>query len=212
VQCPVRPMAPLEGDTLNPQRILRRRKYVVDRSLQFRLLIYSVGYILFYIMAIGAGLFVPLMIQLSNADQASPEALAVATSFLYLHYHFWPVALLSVVVVALHSILTSHRIAGPLYRFRRIFQDLTEGSIPQAVRLRRRDLLQSEVQSINEMLDGLRARISEIQRAEELLGQSIAECKRRVALMDDAGVRQCIGELAERGDSLAQATRTIHIM
>jgi len=204
-------MAPLEGDTLNLKRILRRRRFIVDRRLQFRLLFYSVGYILFYIMAIGAGLFVPLMIQLSNADQASPEALAVATSFLYLHYHFWPVALLSVVVVALHSILTSHRIAGPLYRFRRIFQDLNEGTIPQAVRLRRRDLLQSEVQSINEMLDGLRARISEIQRAEELLGQSMAECKRRVALLDDAGVRQCIGELAERGDSLAQATRTIHI-
>jgi methyl-accepting chemotaxis protein len=193
-------------------RILRRRKYIIDRRLQFRLLFYSVGYILFYIVAIGAGLFVPLMIQLSNADQTSPEALVVATNFLYLHYHFWPVALLSVIVVALHSILTSHRIAGPLYRFRRIFQDLKEGTIPEVVHLRRRDLLQSEMQSINEMLDGLRTRISGIQRAEELLGQSIAECERRVALLDDAGMRQCIGELAERGDSLAQATRTIHIM
>ncbi len=197
---------------MNLKRILRRRKYIVDRRLQFRLLFYSVGYILFYIVAIGAGLFVPLMIQLSNADQTSPEALAIATNFLYLHYHFWPVALLSVIVVALHSILTSHKVAGPLYRFRRIFQDLKEGTIPEAVHLRRRDLLQSEMQSINEMLDGLRARISEIQKAEELLGQSIAECKRRVALLDDAGIRQCIGELAERGDSLAQATRTIHII
>ena len=197
---------------MNLKRIVRRRKFIVDRRLQFRLLFYSVGYILFYIVAIGAGLFVPLMIQLSNADQTSPEALAIATNFLYLHYHFWPVALLSVIVVALHSILTSHRMAGPLYRFRRIFQDLKEGAVPKAVQLRRRDLLQSEMQSINEMLDGLRARISEIQRAEELLGQSIAECKRRVALLDDAGIRQCIGELAERGDSLAQATRTIHII
>ena len=197
---------------MNLQRILRRRKFVIDRKLQFKLLLYSVGYILFYIVAIGAGLFVPLMIQLSNADQTSPEALVVATNFLYLHYHFWPVALLSVIVVALHSILTSHRIAGPLYRFRRIFLDLKEGTIPKEVHLRRRDLLESEMQSINEMLDGLRVRISGIQRAEELLGQSIAECKRRVALLDDAGIRQCIGELAERGDSLAQATRTIHIM
>jgi methyl-accepting chemotaxis protein len=197
---------------LNLKRILRRRKFIVDRRLQFRLLFYSVGYILFYMVAIGAGLFVPLMIQLSNADQTSPEALAVATSFLYLHYHFWPVALLSVIVVALHSILTSHRVAGPLYRFRRIFQDLKEGDVPKAAQLRRRDLLQSEMVSINEMLDGLRIRISEIQKAEELLGQSIAECKRRVALLDDAGLRQCIGELAERGDLLAQATRTIHII
>jgi hypothetical protein len=196
---------------LNPKRILRRRKFIVDRSLQFRLLFYSVGYILFYILAIGAGLFVPLMIQFSKADQTSPAALAVATSFLYLHYHFWPVALLSVIVVALHSILTSHRVAGPLYRFRRIFQDLKDGIIPRAAHLRQGDLLQSEMQSINEMLDGLRSRISEIQKAEELLGQSIAECKRRVALLDDAGVSQCIGELTERGDLLAQAMRTIQI-
>ena len=197
---------------MNLQRILRRRKFIIDRKLQFKLLLYSVGYILFYIVAIGAGLFVPLMIQLSNADQTSPEALVVATNFLYLHYHFWPVALLSVIIVALHSILTSHRIAGPLYRFRRIFLDLKEGTIPEVAHLRRRDLLESEMQSINEMLDGLRARISGIQRAEELLEQSIAECKRRVALLDDADIRQCIEELAERGDSLAQATRTIHIM
>jgi len=202
----------LEGAIVNLQRILRRRKFIIDRKLQFKLLLYSVGYILFYIVAIGAGLFVPLMIQLSNADQTSPEALVVATNFLYLHYHFWPVALLSVIIVALHSILTSHRIAGPLYRFRRIFLDLKEGTIPEVAHLRRRDLLESEMQSINEMLDGLRARISGIQRAEELLEQSIAECKRRVALLDDAGTRQCIEELAERGDSLAQATRTIHIM
>jgi hypothetical protein len=67
------------------------------------------------------------------------------------------------------------------------------------------------MKTISEMLDGLRTRISEIQRVEELLEQSIAECKRRVALLDDAGIRQCIGELSERGDLLAQATRTIHI-
>jgi len=197
---------------VNLQRILRRRKFVIDRKLQFKLLLYSVGYILFYIVAIGAGLFVPLMIRLSNAEQTSPEALAIATNFLYLHYHFWPVALLSVIVVALHSILTSHRMAGPLYRFRCIFQDLKEGTIPKAAHLRRGDLLQVEMLSINEMLDGLRTRISEIQKAEELLKQSITECKGRVAPLDDVGIRQCIEELAERGELLAQATRTIHII
>lgn len=193
------------------QKILRRRKFIVDRSLQLKLLFYAVAYILFYILALGAGLFVPLMIQLSSAEQTSPEALPVATNFLYLHYHFWPVALLSVVVVALHSILTSHKIAGPLYRFRRIFEDLKEGTIPKTVNLRRGDLLQAEMQSINEMLDGIRAKISEIQKAEESLEQSITECKGRAAQVDDAGLRQCIGKLAERGDLLAQATRTIQI-
>jgi methyl-accepting chemotaxis protein len=209
---PVSAMMPQEGAILNLSWILRRRRFIVDSSLQFKLLLYSVGYILFYTAAIGTGLFVPLMIQLSGADQTSPETLAIATSVLYLHYHFWPVALLSIMVVALHSILISHRVAGPLYRFRLIFRDLQEGIIPKAAHLRRKDLLQAEMQSVNEMIESLGARMSEIQKAGELLSQSIAEYKRRAALPDDPGISQCIEELAERGDLLAQATRTIHIM
>ena len=209
---PVSAMTPHEVAILKLSRILRRRRFVVDSSLQFKLLLYSVGYILFYVAAIGAGLFLPLMFKLSKADQASPEALAIATSFLYLHYHFWPVALLSIIVVALHSILISHRVAGPLYRFRLIFQDLKEGAIPRAAHLRRKDFLQAEMQSVNEMLAGLSSIISEIQKAGELLEQSIAEYKRRAALPGDPGISRCIEELAERGDLLAQATRTIHII
>ena len=193
------------------KRILRRRKFVVDKGLQYRMVLYSVGYILFYLVAIGAGLFIPLMIQLSRTDQTSPEALAIATSFLYLHYHFWPVALLAMFVVVLHSILVSHRLAGPLYRFRRIFRDLKEGTIPKAAHLRRGDLLQAEMQSINEMLETLSSRISDIQKAGQLLEPSIADCKRRAALLGDPAITQCIAELGERGDWLAQATSTIHI-
>ncbi len=184
---------------------------MVDKCLQYRLILYSLGYILLIVVLTGAGLFIPLMIRLSTEDPTTPAAQELAASFLYLHYNFWPVALLAILVVTLHSLLTSHRLAGPLYRFRQVFKELGEGSIPATVRLRNKDFLQSELQVINEMLNGLRSKVLQIQGAEESLRDSFSECRRRAALLDDAETSKFLLELAERGDSIGNAVRAITI-
>ncbi len=202
--CRVKRPERLKGESVL-RRFTRRRKFIVDRALQLRLIAISLGYVVFFVLAVTAALFVPLMLQLRTADLNTSDAFDFATSALYLHKHFWPVALLSLAVVALHAVLTSHRLAGPLYRFRRIIESVRDGCLPGPGRLRRRDYLQPEMKLINEMLEGLRARVAEIQAARTSLAESISECRRRAETLGDDELTRCIGDLAVKGDRLAES-------
>jgi hypothetical protein len=184
---------------------------IVDSGLQLRLVSISLGYLVFYVAALAAALFVPLMFQLNAADLNSAEARELAISVLYLHKHFWPVSLLSLAVITLHSILTTHRVAGPLYRFRQIIDSIQGGTIPRPGRLRRRDFLQPEMKLINEMLESLRQRVVEIQTVQATMAESVSDCRRRAEFLADAEMTRCIDDLAIRGDRLAKSVRLFQI-
>jgi hypothetical protein len=147
--------------------LFRRRRFVVNRKLQFSLLMISFSYAFFFLLVTGLALFVPLITQLDKADKASKQIFQVANQMLYLHDKFWPAALLCLVIIGLHSIRTSHRIAGPLYRLNMAFKTITNGIIPLPLRQpRKNDYLQEEFEVINETIQGLRTRISNIQLAQ----------------------------------------------
>lgn len=72
------------------------------------------------------------------------------------------------VVAALAVILTlydSHRIGGPLYRFRMNLKAVGEGDLTLVTRLREGDELQPLTEAMNEMTRGLREKILAIQEA-----------------------------------------------
>ncbi len=61
-----------------------------------------------------------------------------------------------------HSVLVSHRIAGPLYQFRRLFGELREGRRRVRATLRKRDYLRKEATAFNEMVVSLEARTATV--------------------------------------------------
>jgi len=130
----------------------RRRNYIIDKSLQIRLLMYNGIYFMTIVLAIGVALFLPLYLDFTNPDLSSDQLLVVAERVLYLHNKIWPVILAVFVVLGLHSILVSHRIAGPLYRFRMTFQDIIDGNLSRFIRIRKRDYLVGEQAKIEEMV------------------------------------------------------------
>jgi hypothetical protein len=144
-------------------RLFRRRKYIVKRQLQFHLLIMALSYALFFTFSVAALMIVPTVIQMNRLEPVSMEAAHLADGILYLHGHYWPVVIVPLTCIALHSILTSHRIAGPLYRFTHVFNAVERGNIPKPIRLRKGDYLQAEMEDINRMLEYLRTRIGDIQ-------------------------------------------------
>lgn len=157
-------------------RFLRRRKFVVDPKLQVSFLLITLGYVVFLLFVLAVSLFAPLVLQLRDADLASPDAMAPALSILYLHDRFWLPALLAIIAIVLHSVRTTHRIAGPLYRFRRVFEALRDGVLPRPVRLRKGDYLTAEMEVINAALQSLRGRAAQIQGQADALH----ECLRRL--------------------------------
>ncbi|UCF68649.1 MAG: hypothetical protein JSV80_05000 [Acidobacteriota bacterium] len=80
-----------------------------------------------------------------------------------------------VVLLSLHSLLVSHRIVGPLYRFKKVFRSLGGGHFDMRIRLRSGDYLSKEADAINEMIEAVSAKLSALadardgKRAEQLV-------------------------------------------
>ena len=182
----------------------RRRKFILNKDLQLSLLIISVFYIFLFFLVVGSILFIPAMVELNQADYSSTQAFDAATKILYLHSKFWPAVLLALILVALHSIRTSHQIAGPLYRFNLLFESMKEGNLPKRITLRKGDYLLKEVSLINQMLESLQTRVNEIKEAQTSLNVAISECKDALNHASKEEISKRVNDLSEKGDQLGE--------
>ena len=143
-------------------RSYRRRRIVVD-GLQYRLLAINLLYFLVILLILAAFLFTPLVLKLRDGTTLSAvEQQEVASQFLTLHKRIWPALLITFGLLSVHSILVSHRIAGPLYQFRRILKALRDGDLTVRATFRSNDYLRKEEAIFNEMIEAFRAKIKNI--------------------------------------------------
>ena len=142
------------------RRLNRRKQIIIDR-LQHRLLAFNVLYLVAITVVTLSAVFGPLMLTLWSSASWEDKASA-ADDFLALHGRVWVPVALAILLVSAHAALVSHRIAGPLYRFREVFKQLARGDLSPRVVLRPRDYLSQEAQSINDMIGGLRDRVSDL--------------------------------------------------
>jgi methyl-accepting chemotaxis protein len=154
---------------------MRRRTYIVDKKLQYRLLGYNAIYFFITVTALSLALFTPLIFEISDPTLSPRQQAEVAGKILYLHSYLWPAFLLVLVILGFHSVLVSNKIAGPLYRFRAAFQKIIEGNISGSVKIRKGDLLINEQTKINEMISILKSKIGQIQTEEAAMGELLAQ-------------------------------------
>ena len=185
-------------------RMFRRRKFVLHRKLQLMLLIMSFLYVILFCIIVGMCLFIPLMMELDKSYRGSDEDFVAAERILYLHEKFWPAILLSFFAMGCHSIFISHKIAGPLYRFNLIFNAIKEGTVPTPIRLRKGDYLYSEMENINQMLEQLRGKFTELQEAQANMNRSIIKCRDRVNHSSMDELFKEMEDLAEQGKKLEE--------
>ena len=126
-------------------------------------------------LVVGASFLIPALIGLESS-QGVPHAMeAHARRILEIHEGFWPVVMACMFGVALASWYLFRRMSGPYVRFRRVFEQVAEGTIPGPVELRRLDYLHRDARAINEMNVALRTRMRGLhERAENLL--ELLEC------------------------------------
>ena len=185
-------------------RIFKRRKFVVNRKLQLTLMIISFSYVILFCAVMGTYLFIPLMMELDKSDTGSDQALMAAKRFLYLHERFWPALLLSFFAIGCHSIFISHKIAGPLYRFNLIFKAIKEGIVPTPIQLRKGDYLYSEMENINQMLERLRDKLTELQETQAHMNRSIIKCKDTLSHSSMNELIKKMEDLVEQGKKLEE--------
>ena len=153
----------------------RRRKYFIDKNLQARMLLYNGIYFMIIILSIGLTLFMPLYFEFTNPNLPSEELVEVANRVLYLHNKLWPTILAVFVILGVHSILISHRIAGPLYRFRMTFQDMIDGNLSRFIRIRKGDYLFQEQAKIEELHHMLRSKVASIKTVQSSMERTLHE-------------------------------------
>lgn len=148
------------------QPAFRRRRLVVDRPFQWSLCLHGIGLGVLVLVAVSAGIFVPLLWNLGDRVpnvQVDPDTAVV---MVYMHERFWLVAAICLALVTIGALRLSHRIAGPLVRYKRNLRLLAEGRLPPPLRTRRRDYLKDEVACLNAAVDGVRSRVDAIRKAQ----------------------------------------------
>jgi len=149
---------------------LYNRRVLVDR-FQVRLAGVAIVHFLLIVGVFVSSLFAPVVIDLVSGDMSSPRVQEAAREFLVLHTRIWVPLSLSVVLLVLHNILITHRIAGPLYRFRRYFKTVGDGKLSSPMEIRDRDYLRKDAEVISEMVESLRNRVAlvaeHVERANE---------------------------------------------
>lgn len=166
----------------------KRRLFTVVHPLEIRMLLQVIAYSLIVFILLAVPVFSPLMEALDNPALPWEESAAVANDLLNLHARFWPWALGACVVVlinCLHSLQLMHRVAGPLYRLRKVFPKIAEGNLNIRTTLRQDDYLVPEVDLVNQMTTQLQSKINTIKHAQVILALDALRVKELAVAKND---------------------------
>jgi methyl-accepting chemotaxis protein len=182
----------------------RRRKFIINRDLQLRLLFASLFYVFLALAVAGTGLFIPLFTELDRVGATSLKLHQTANMVLYLHENFWPAFILSLVLIGFLSTRTSHRIAGPLYRIVLVLESLKKGTLPKPIHSRKGDHLHAEIEITNQMIEGLRGHAGELQQEQAALKEAIAACSRAIGHASREELANLMKDVNEKKDRLEE--------
>ncbi len=143
----------------------RRRVRVVYRSLQYHFLAQFFIYSAIIVFFLAVFLFLPDMLKMQDETLSMAARTAAAERVITLHVKVWPAAIVLIALLGVHSFLTFHRLSGPLYRFRTIFNQIREGQIVYPIKIRQKDFLHTEEEVLNGMLSVLTDKLQNIQQA-----------------------------------------------
>lgn len=140
---------------------IKRRTVLIDR-FQYWLVGVELGHLAIVALIFVCTLFTPVVLEFYRGSRDTPEVHQAARDFLFLNRNLWLPMALAVVLFALHNVIVSHRIAGPLYRLRVFMKAVADGDLSQRIRLRDRDRLQNEAEVANQMVSELDDRMTQL--------------------------------------------------
>ena len=80
-----------------------------------------------------------------------------------------------VVVAIYYGARTSNRIAGPIYRLKKVMRDVADGDLTCRIKLREHDHLQDLAQEMNDVLVGLDSRVQGLQAVEKAIREQAGD-------------------------------------
>ena len=146
---------------------LSRRRQPFTSWLQVRLLLVMLAHAALVMATLVVTIFLPLILRLERDTLPPDERYGAAIQFLTLDARIWLPLLLVFAMMCVLSMVVTHRIAGPLLHFRRVFEAVRAGDLTVEAGIRRFDYLQTEARSLREMVGGLRERVGALRQQRE---------------------------------------------
>jgi methyl-accepting chemotaxis protein len=191
------------------KQIIKRRLFpIVDRSRQYKFL----GIMLFYNLIIVAffalTLFVPDIIQLNDESLSFEVRAAAADKMLALHARVWPGAMALICILGLHWVRAFHRLVGPLHRFRSAFGQISDGDLSFRLKLRKKDYLNREATTFNEMVDVLAEKMKATQQPRLNALKALGNLEKSLTESDSwtETDKELLGTLRQNLEALMDAT------
>lgn len=149
---------PAQGWRLLPTRQWfggRRQRVVV--GLQARLAATQLAWTIGLLLLLVVLLVGPAIHDLESMDERT--RLDAATVLLSLHDRLWSAIIAVTAALAAVTLTLTHRVAGPLYRFRRVFEAVSQGHLWVHAGIRSTDYPKEESAALEHMLGTLRLQI-----------------------------------------------------
>ena len=157
-----------------PQQKFKRRQYIVDPGFQYgliRKIAMLAGLMVamsFAFLALVHYLYGDIQLELIQPDPfGMSEGVKTVEETKTLTGLLWPVLaaclFVTLVVAFLYGLCISHRMAGPVFRLRRILTEMAEGELRGDVRIRKKDNFHPLADKINDLKTMLRTSFGELQ-------------------------------------------------
>lgn len=149
------------------------RNFFINRALQLRVLLVSVGYMAGMLVITLAFTLLPVVRDMFGTTDPDIQYRSAQT-FLILAQRLVPSILVLLILFFVHLLVMTHRICGPLVNFSRTFECMAEGDFTRQVILRKGDHLHPEADMINEIQENLSEHIQSLKEANLSLDRAIA--------------------------------------
>jgi len=146
---------------------LLRRRNLFTSWLQVRLLLVMLAHAVLVMATLVVVIFLPLILRLESETLSPGEQYRTASQFVTLNSWIWFPLIVVFAMMGVLSMVVTHRIAGPLIRFRRVFEAVRAGDLTVRANIRRFDYLQTEARILSEMVVGLRERVTALRQQRE---------------------------------------------
>lgn len=179
---------------------LKRR--VIVNDFQYRLLAGNLLYLLSLVLVFFVALFGPVMIALTDDALSFSQKNDAARQLLVLHERVWFALPVLIALCIFHSILVSHRIAGPLHRFKLVLAALANGDLSQNIVVRKNDYLAEEAAVLEAMVRNTRARLQAIDGAYARADVTLQQLMQALAASTPGETKSLASRLQTEMDSL----------
>lgn len=168
------------------ERSHKRRQILVDTELQLGMSVKLIGWLYLYIFAFALLVNAPSIWAIATGSEGDAAYLdAVDRLHWFANLTMLPLAL-TFVAVAAHSVLFTHRVAGPIHRFKAVLSGLSARKFPESpVTLRDGDYFNDVADELNKVVDAQR---EDAARQRRMNGEISAGIRDLTAAIDEARV------------------------